>query len=192
MKNYWNSRKDMLYYKVIADYVKVVGKNAETLIDIGSAQCRYLEWFDWIETKHSLDLRSPYQSEIVKGIKADFFNWEPDLKYDLALCLQVLEHIDDPKPFCRKLLSICNHLIISVPYKWKAGSVPSHVQDPVNRAKLNSWMGCKPDTSQIVHEPFLKSFDSRLIAYYQTAEEKIIYDKSYLRSALSEHSITYM
>jgi len=83
-------------------------------------------------------------------ITADFYEWEPDRKYDVALCLQVLEHLDKPKEFAQKLFQVAPIVIISVPYKWAKGACKYHVQDPINEEKILSWTGRQPDEKHIV------------------------------------------
>jgi hypothetical protein len=81
----------------------------------------------------------------------------------------VLEHLDRPDLFMKKIFSICRHAIISVPYEWPEGSSVHHVQDPVTLEKLAGWAGREPNYYQIVTEPFADRYNPksrRLVAYY--------------------------
>jgi hypothetical protein len=98
----------------------------------------------------------------VNSIKADFMTYKIDQRFDLVLCLQVLEHLSDPIPFCQKLLSAGRWVIISVPYKWRKGLCRYHKQDPIDESKLLSWSGQEPKTSAIVIDNGLR----RLIAVF--------------------------
>ena len=89
-------------------------------------------------------------------------------RYDLAICLQVLEHVPQVEAFARKLFDISSSVLISVPYKWPKGNVKGHIHDPVDEAKLRSWTQRKPDYQIIVTEPFGAS---RLFAYYHRSDE---------------------
>ena len=133
------------------------------MIDIGSAGCHYIKWFDWIPDRVSLDLNVPTVGEGLRSIKADFFAWDPDKVYDVVICSQVLEHIEDATTFARKLLTVGKNLIISVPHKWRAGGIKGHVHDPVDQAKVDQWFGRQPDYSFTVREPFA---EERLICFY--------------------------
>jgi trans-aconitate methyltransferase len=96
-------------------------------------------------------------------IQADFYTWKPDRNYDVVLCLQVLEHLDNPKEFAQKLLQVGKTVIISVPYKWKEGSCKYHTQDPIDKEKLKGWVGREPDEQHVVTDKGLE----RIICVYR-------------------------
>lgn len=54
----------------------------------------------------------------VSLIETDFYKFNPSEKYDLVICNQVMEHVDDPAAFAQKLLSIGKVVIASVPYRY--------------------------------------------------------------------------
>jgi hypothetical protein len=166
--SYWERRKNLLYFRYVDYMVCAVGANATSLIDVGSHNCEYLTWFPWIQDMASLDIRQPFEAPSIRSIKADFFEWEPDKKYDVALCLQVLEHIDDAPRFAAKLLTLANNVIVSVPYKWAEASAKSHVHDPIDRTKFNSWFPVEPDYSVVVTEPFSGRNGKRMVSYFDT------------------------
>mgnify|MGYP001339315668 CR=1 FL=1 len=168
MSNYFTKRKHAIYLAYVDYMVCAVGSNAQSLIDIGSRNCGYFRWWPWIEDKVSLDLSEPYRGSGVRSIKADFFEWEPDRRYDVATCLQVLEHIQDARRFAHKLMTLADHVIVSVPYRWKEGTVRTHVQDPVDEAKFNSWFPHPPNYSIIATEPFSRRNGQRIVAYFDT------------------------
>jgi len=159
---YWSARKHFLYYKAVFQYLSVVGYNAKKIIDVGSASAEYLSWASWIPDRSILDYKISEKFNGITSIETNFFDFYPIGKYDVALCCQVLEHVENPVMFCEKLKEICNKLIITVPYKWQ-GYTPGHIQDPVDDEKLYGWMGCKPNFSQVIYEPFR---EGRLISYY--------------------------
>ena len=57
---YWRERSDMMYYKYLDYILRSVGKDAGGLIDVGSGSCPYLDWWDWIPERVSVDIRVPY------------------------------------------------------------------------------------------------------------------------------------
>jgi hypothetical protein len=140
---YWNARRQMIYYQALYQFVCVVGRNAGSLIDIGSASAQYVDWFQWIPARYILDFRIAKKPEGVTCIESDFLAYEPQQKFDVVLCLQVLEHVPNPAAFCAKLKSIARQLLVSVPYKW-LGNTPGHIHDPVDEKKLEGWMGSSP------------------------------------------------
>lgn len=163
-QGYWNARKQYIYYQAVSHFVAIAGYDAESIIDIGSAGTDYVCWFPWIADKVMLDFKVKLPTQVgVRKIETNFLEWTPDKVYDVALCMQVLEHIPDPRLFCEKLKQVCRKLIVSVPYKWRAGGTPGHIHDPVDEIKLRDWMGLIPNNSQTVTEPFR---ESRLIAFY--------------------------
>lgn len=161
---YWNDRLDMMYYRYVDFIVRTVGADAQRMIDIGTAQCPYLEWFDWIPFRVSFDLETPYRSDTVKGVKGNFLDHKFQKRFDILTCLQVMEHVPEPRKFARKLLQTADTVVVSVPYEWGAGVVPGHVNDPVSKKSLKEWFGRWPNYSVIVAEPFRSP--KRLIAVF--------------------------
>ncbi|MGA0594950.1 hypothetical protein [Enterovirga sp. CN4-39] len=163
MAGYWSSRRESLYYQAVYKIVAVVGQDATSIIDVGSAETDYIKWFEWIGRKVQLNRGFRTGLEGVERIGADFYKWETPEKFDIGLCLQVLEHVTDATEFCNKLKAISRRLVISVPYKWPAGRHKEHVHDPVDEVKVKSWMGISPNYSLVVREPF---GPARLICFY--------------------------
>lgn len=180
---YWEARKHMLYYQAIFQYMSVIARDANSVIDIGSGSARYLDWFTWIPERTVLDFAHKGQRPGITTIAADFTTFHPPQAYDVALCLQVLEHVTDPTQFCDRLKAVARRVLISVPYRW-AGGAPGHINDPVDEEKLMGWMKLRPNDSQIVKEPFM---ESRLIAYYDIEKgPKERFAKDYILDALRE------
>lgn len=165
---YWNQRSGMLYYKYLNSIVQEIGGSAQSIIDVGTGELPYLEWFDWIPKKIALDIFPPYNSETVEGIQGDIHEIDFPQKFDLCTCMQVLEHISDATRFAHRLMEIANVVLVSVPYKWAEGSTKSHVHDPVDLDKVTSWFGRKPNFHLVVHEPFKYRKATVLMALYDT------------------------
>ncbi len=150
--SYWEGRRNVLYYQVVRVLTEGLGKKAKSIIDVGSGGCPYLDWFPKIAHRTSLDIAVPHVAEGVTSVKADFLAWTPDRRYDIVLCLQVLEHIPDAGAFARKLLDIGAVVVASVPYKWPHGKTASHVHDPVDEEKMLAWFGRAPNFSYVCRE----------------------------------------
>jgi hypothetical protein len=166
---YWEDRKDILYYQVARVLTSHLSKKAGSIIDIGSAGCPYLDWFDHIPKRTSLDLKRPYNANGVTSVTSDFLTWEPDQAYDVVTCFQVLEHVPDAEAFAQKLLHIGGIVVVSVPYKWEKGRTKSHVQDPVDEEKMLSWFHRKPNFEYVCREVVAPV--DRLIQVYDVIEE---------------------
>lgn len=169
LERYWEERRETVYLQHVYALSCFIGRNAESIIDVGSNGCPYLEWFPWIENKLSIDLHHPYKAKDIKSIVGDFLKYYPDRVFDLALCLQVLEHVPDVENFARRLLLVARHLIISVPYKWPVGPNTAnmgHIHDPVDESKIALWFGRTPDFQMISTERDGRV--RRLICYYMS------------------------
>ena len=165
--SYWKNRQSLIYYRYVDAIVRGVAANAESIIDVGSSNTSIIEEFEWASVRHTLDMHNPYSSHRVTGIKQDFLEFEPEIKYDFCICLQVLEHIPDASSFSTKLFEIARNVLISVPYQWPKGSCTHHIHDPVSTDKLESWTNRKPTHHVVVNEPLTKPpIGQRLIAYY--------------------------
>jgi hypothetical protein len=165
---YWNKRSSMRYYRYINLVVRALGRQARSMVDVGTGNCPYLEWFDWIPERLSVDIRTPYTSPAVKGIQGDIFKLNFDHKFELCTCLQVMEHVPDAGAFGKRLMELSDLLIVSLPYKWPVWpqKTTGHIHDPVDEAKLAGWMGRKPNYHHIIKEPFSGSKGERLVAIY--------------------------
>lgn len=168
--NYWSERSDLLYYRYIDYVVRTLGAEAKSLIDVGTGNCPYLEWFDWIERKVSVDIGAPYKSKTVVGIQDDIHKIDFSDSFDICLCLQVLEHVPEAERFAKRLLEMGKLVVISVPLDWPEGATAGHVHDPVNLEKLVSWTGRTPNDHIVVTEPFRSKKNKRLIAIFDTVD----------------------
>jgi hypothetical protein len=152
-RDYWGRRQHMLYYQVVRIIAQVLAKDARSVIDIGSWDVPTLDWFPDTPDRTSLDLRMPYRADGIQSVTADFLTWQPDRTYDLALCLQVLEHVPDAGAFAQKLLEVAKVVVISVPFRWPEWKNPHHVHDPVTLDKITTWFGRQPSFAYPVPEP---------------------------------------
>jgi 2-polyprenyl-3-methyl-5-hydroxy-6-metoxy-1,4-benzoquinol methylase len=162
MATYWEERKTLRYYRRVLDFAETYAADGGRLLDVGGRRCEYVLWFDWFEERTVVDLVEPADLPGIRAIQHDFLTMEVAAPYDLVLCLQVLEHLDEPAPFCRKLFEAGRVVILSVPYRWPRGTCPSHVQDPVEEDDVRAWAGRDWAESTVVTDGTLR----RLVAVY--------------------------
>lgn len=180
---YWAARRHMLYYQAVFQYAAVAGYHAKNVLDVGCAGTDYVNWLYWISDRYVLDYSIPHPPKGTIAIETDFLSYQPESKFDLVMCCQVLEHVPQPFEFCQRLKEVAANLIVSVPYQW-LGKAPGHINDPVDGAKLKSWMGIAPNSHQVVSEPFR---ESRLIAYYNLTEgPQFRFPKDFVLSAVAQ------
>lgn len=60
-------------------------------------------------------------------------------KFDLVLCNQVIEHLEDPKTFAEILCATSKRLIISTTFETAEGYIEEHLQDPISLEKFEGW-----------------------------------------------------
>ena len=70
--------------------------------------------------------------------------------FDVLVCSQVLEHVEDPKLFLSKIFKSAKVKIFSVPFKWN--EMAGHLHDNIDKKKFLSWFPCKPAEVEIVEE----------------------------------------
>jgi hypothetical protein len=160
--SYWEARRDYNYYREVLRLARVHASSGGQVIDVGASETELLQQLDWFGRRIALDRYYVTPKPGIETITMDFMVYRPASELDLVLCLQVLEHLHEPARFARKLLGTGRTIIISVPYKWPAGSYKGHVQDPVDEAKLETWTQCKPVDVSIVADK-----RERLIAVYK-------------------------
>jgi SAM-dependent methyltransferase len=166
---YWEKRKHLIYYQYFRYMVHCLLDEGGSIIDVGSGNAPYLEWFDWAGRRVSVDLKTPYRSDRVEGLRGNILDLDFDQTFDLCTCMQVLEHVTDPEPFARRLFDLGRLVLISVPYKWKEAS-KHHPNDPVDRNKVAAWFGRKPNYSLVVREPFGGKRSERMFALFDRTD----------------------
>lgn len=163
---YWLRRQHLMYYQCIRQVVDFLGTPGTSILDVGSGNSPYLEWFEWAEPRVSVDINVPYRSETVTGIQADILTHRFERVFDICTCFQVLEHVVEPKPFAQRLFELGHVVVVSVPLGWPRGWLKGHVQDPVDQAKLAAWTRRAPDYEIVVKEPLRHNCAERLVCIY--------------------------
>ena len=163
--SYWQRRRRSIYLFAARQICANRCGKPKSVLDVGSNATPTLEWHRKTATRLvSVDLRRPYAADGVESLKCDFLKYEPDIRFDLVTCFQVLEHVPDPQAFATKLLELSGIAVVSVPYKWPKGKCKYHLHDPVDARKMLKWFGREPDFSYVATE--LNSVN-RLIHVYK-------------------------
>lgn len=162
-KSSWNYRKDMNYYAEVLMLARKWCPNAKTALDVGAGNTRVVARMNWLSEKYAIDINPMPVMPGITAINQNFMLYNPPPnRFDLVLCLQVLEHLEEPEPFMQKLLNTGQRLIISVPYKWLPGTAAGHIHDPVTRRKVLGWAGKHWLEAAIVFD----KWDRRMIAVF--------------------------
>lgn len=176
-EEYLEQRKNKQYYKALQTIIDGVGKNCTSILDVGSRGVDLISHLPAAK-KVSIDMLYPLEAEGVIPVKGDFFAYEPEQRFDLVCCFQVLEHIENARAFAQKLLACGKNTIVSVPYMWWHEAYDGHKQDPVYEDKLLSWFDRPYDFSLIVRD----AYEARLIACY--FENNMHFVKQFVQNSL--------
>lgn len=162
---YADARSDFNYYREVVRLARLHAPAGGAAIDVGSGDVDVIDALDTFQVRVTLDRRYVPPRPGIDHVTSDFLSWRPDRRFDLVLCLQVLEHLDDPTAFAQRLFEIGDRVIISVPFRWSAGACPTHVQDPVDEAKLAAWTSRVPAETLVVRDEL-----ERLIVFYDVPD----------------------
>ena len=165
MTAYWDTRREFGYYDEVVRLSRKHAGDGVAALDVGAHETRVLQRLDWFERRVALDAARVEPGPGVEAVVADFREFEPGGGFDLVLCLQVLEHLERPEPFARKLLATAPTAIVSVPHRWPPWTTDEHLHDPVDARKLQTWTGHDPAETAIVEDLGME----RLIAVYRSA-----------------------
>jgi hypothetical protein len=166
---YWHKRQHYLYIHVTKEIARRIAGDANSVLDVGSNGTPILSWFPNTPTRVSVDLRNPYAADGVVSFKTDFLTFQPPHRFDVGLCLQVLEHVRDASAFARHLLGMCDVVIVSVSYRWPHDASSYHFHDPVDERKMKGWFGREPNYTYRVVE---LDEQERLICVYDNASQR--------------------
>ncbi|MGH7960330.1 MAG: class I SAM-dependent methyltransferase [Candidatus Binatia bacterium] len=164
-RDYWQQRKHFNYYREVVRLARTYVPSGRYVIDVGANDTEVILDLSWFAHRVALDLVYAPRRAGVESILIDFMDYHPNTYFDLVLCLQVLEHLENPGAFAQKLLETGKVVIITVPYKWPAELVKTHTQDPVDEAKLERWTRRKPVETLVVTDG-----KERLIAVYRNED----------------------
>lgn len=156
--DYWRNRAHHDLYRLTVAMAQGMFSDAKSAIDVGCWTSGIICEIDWVERRVASDLSNAMKEHWahvagVEYVQGDAFKIDFGEKFDLVLSNQTIEHVDDPKGFVEKLLSIGRGLIISTTYEVEAGRIDGHIQDPISLEKFQSWFPCELDAWFICHHP---------------------------------------
>lgn len=167
MRNtYWKKREKLRYYGIVRYLLEDMG-HGDLLLDVGSSNTPVATYGDF-DCRIAVDVRKNTKLPGVEMVQADWLTYQLPGVATVVTCLQVLEHLpnDVIGEFTNKLLSSAEHVIISVPFRWKKGRCKFHKQDPIDESKLRRMMGKNPLETIVVAERPYRMNSRRLIAIY--------------------------
>ena len=160
--DYWERRRHFRYYDEVVRLAGLHVPGGGRVLDVGANETDVLQRLTWFQHLVALDKHYYPPHRGVESHTMDFLDYRPAVPFDLVLCLQVLEHLQDPASFARKLLATGRTVIVSVPHRWPAGASRRHLHDPVDAATLRRWTQREPLAMSVVTDG-----RERLIAVYR-------------------------
>lgn len=164
------TREHFIYYDNMYFLSMQYGRHANNALEVGCSSDPFVQYLTWINEKSCV---APYfvnyegkkkkktnnKKNDVELITADFMKWDnPNNKdnkmYDLLICSQVVEHVDNPGAFMKKLIGMAKTSIISVPYDWPdCGKACNHKTHHITLDTILQWTApYVPFHHSIIHE----------------------------------------
>jgi hypothetical protein len=130
--------------------------DTKSVLEVGCTADPFIKHLDWTNERLCIAPYSAYGEKSLGGLavnmtKADFAKWKAPKVYDLVVCSQVAEHVQNPQKFVQKLVQSAKIAIISVPFMWRPSD--HHVTNFINLEMMENWtLPQKPIISTIVQE----------------------------------------
>jgi len=177
-----SDRRHLRYYDSLFYTAMQFGSKAKNAIEVGCGSDPFLQYITWIPQKICV---APYfaayneagKESVVRGgiqsVLADFMDYKLPKNvdtFDLLICTQVLEHVDNPKDFMQKLIRSAKISIISVPYNWNTCDFEKcgHKTHKISYNKTLEWSyPYVPIVHTIVEEKKKKSNERRIILVFE-------------------------
>lgn len=152
---YSKNRKDHQYYRDAWCALRFFGGGARSVVDVGSSVPPFLLSADWIPERELVSKYFPGGERpcgksthcmLQDGIEAhiqDFYQWKPQKTYDVAISMQVVEHVWNPSRFMHKLMKTGRTVVVTVPYRWEDDKMKFHKQHKITLDDMRKWAGKK-------------------------------------------------
>lgn len=182
---YSRKRSGFVYMRDTWCALRFLGAKPTSIVDVGSSWPPFLRSVNWMKGDRTIvskyfpsgggpvsackqgggKCKDPHSD--IQVVMEDFYEWKPDKTYDVVLCSQVLEHVDDPKRFLRKLLATGRTVLASVPYHWKDYNLDFHKHHYLGLDDMRTWAGRDEIYSFVAEEDHGGSMSRRLLAVFQ-------------------------
>jgi Methyltransferase domain len=151
---YWAKRKSDRIYLMSVLFAHYYCRTKDTVVDVGCHCSPLVLMLPGFRRRYAVD-PNPHAAACWRSVDgATFLNVpfeDVDVvaltgrrRFDLILCNQVIEHLDEPARFVETLLSKARRAIISTTFETPAGVMHSHVQDPIDLHRFEAWFPRKP------------------------------------------------
>ena len=161
---YWKRRKNLLYYKKILEICSKIleGNENYSIIDFGCFNTELIFNLK-CNNKFLLDKNNSYKEEQkkiiaeknIKFLKQSIYDVKYQNEFDICLCLQTLEHLENPqKAFEIIHKSSRKYTIISLPYKWR--ECKYHTHHHINQELIKKWTQIDPNESYLIKDKNLE------------------------------------
>lgn len=173
LKDYWKKRKNDRIYIMSILFSYLFCRKKYSVVDIGCHVSPLVLMLPEFKMRFAID-PSDAAEEAWKGVDGAIFVKKyladinvPELignneKFDLVMCNQVIEHLENPEEFAQSLLAFGKRVIISTTFETPEGLIPGHIQDPISLEKLESWFSRRMICSFVSRGPI----GSKIVAVY--------------------------
>lgn len=151
---YYANRQYKQYYQVVADTVRLIRHSVPlaSVLDVGPADVPLVTELG-IPDCTVLEPQFPRQFDGCEWLRGDVCGYEFGRKFDLVMCLQCLEHIEDIDAACSALFRAAEkYLVVSLPWQWGKGWEPGHIHDPIDMDWIVRHLG-KPTSHTLCDDP---------------------------------------
>jgi len=177
--SYSKGRKDHQYYRDAWCAVRFLGEGARSIVDVGSSYPPFLLSTDWIPEREIISKYFPGNERpcgaathcmLQDGIQAnveDFYKWQPTKTYDVVLSMQVVEHVDNPTRFMRKILKTGRTVVFTVPFLWEDEHMKFHKHHKISLEDMRKWAGKHEDHFHISEDSGKGKYGQRLLMVFK-------------------------
>ena len=146
---YWEARKDNRIYYMSLVFAEIYCREKRHVADVGAYCSPMVLLLPDFRKRFAIDPNldaAPLWSHVTGAtLLSQKLETVPikrlidDDRFDLIMCHQVIEHLENPAGFIRMLTQRCRRLIISTTFETPAGMMTGHIQDPISLEKFESW-----------------------------------------------------
>lgn len=146
---YWAGRSNDRIYLMTLLFSSIYCKERENVADVGCNSSPLVLQLPDFKKRFAFD-PDPEVADLWKDVDGALFinsllSVETPRKlvgawrFDLILCNQVIEHLEEPEAFAELLCATSKRLIISTTFETPECYVDEHVQDPISLEKFENW-----------------------------------------------------